>query len=256
MKQLTTLIKKESTELFRSGKAAVLFVVFVIFGILNPALAKLTPWMLNLMSETLAESGVTIGPVTVDAMTAWTQYFKNLFMEYVLVLALLCGTLTAECQSGALVPLLVKGLPRWKVIAAKFLLLLACWSVCYYLTFGVTFGYSAYFWDNSIAQHLGFAAFCAYLLGVWLLSLVLLFSAFLKSGISVLLATGVVYGASYALGAFPALAPYLPARLDAAFSLLGGALAPGDFTISIAVTAALSALALILAVAGFQRKQL
>lgn len=256
MKQLSALMQKEFTELFRTGKAAVLLVVFVIFGIMNPALAKLTPWMLNLMSQTLAEQGVTIGTVTVDAMTAWTQYFKNLFMEYVLVLALFCGTLTAECQSGALVPLLAKGLPRWKVVAAKFLVLLACWSVCYYLTFGVTFGYSAYFWDNSVVRHLGLAAFCSYFLGVWLLSLVLLFSAFLKSGISVLLATGVVYGASYALGTFPALAPYLPARLDAAFSLLGGGLAPGDFTASLAVTAALSALALVLAVFGFQRKQL
>ena len=183
MKQLITLMKMEFTELFRGGKAAVLLVVFVIFGILNPALAKLTPWMLNLMSQTLAEQGVTIGAITVDAMTAWTQYFKNLFMEYILVLALFCGTLTAECQSGALVPLLAKGLPRWKIIAAKFLVLLACWSVCYYLTFGVTLGYSTYFWDNSIARYLGFAAFCAYLLGIWLLSLVLLFSAFLKSGL-------------------------------------------------------------------------
>ena len=256
MNQLSALMKKEFTELLRTNKAAVLLIVFTIFGVLNPALAKLTPWMLGLMSQTLAEQGVTIGSVTVDAMTAWTQYFKNLFMEYVLVLALFCGTLTAECQSGALVPLLTKGLPRWKVIAAKFAVLLVCWSVCYYLTFSVTFGYSAFFWDNSIARHLGLAAFCPYLLGVWLLSLVVLFSAFFNSGMYVLLAAGAAYGVCYALGAFPALAPYFPTRLDAAFSLLGGALAPGDFTAAIAVTAALSALNGFLAAAGFQKKQL
>ncbi len=146
MKQIGTLLKKEFTELFRTGKATVLLIVFVIFGVMNPALAKLTPWMLSLMSSSLADAGITIGNITVDAMTAWTQYFKNLFMEYILVLALFCGTLTNECQSGTLVNLLAKGLPRWKVIATKFLSLLAVWSVCYWLTFAVTFGYSAYFW--------------------------------------------------------------------------------------------------------------
>ena len=142
------------------------------------------------------------------------------------------------------------------MIAAKFAVLLACWSVCYYLTFGVTLGYSAYFWDNSIAHHLGLAAFCPYLLGVWLLSLILLFSAFFNSGMYVLLATGAAYGVCYALAAFPALAPWLPVRLDAAFSLLGGALAPGDFAAAIAVAAVLSALNVFLAAAGFQKKQL
>ncbi|MEN6595245.1 MAG: ABC transporter permease [Clostridiaceae bacterium] len=256
MRQFITLIKKEFTELFRTGKAAVLLIVFVIFGIMNPALAKLTPWMLNLMSDSLAEAGVTIGSITVDAMTAWTQYFKNLFMEYVLVLALFCGTLTNECQSGTLVNLLAKGLPRWKVIAAKFFTMLVCWSVCYYLTFGITFGYSAYFWDNSIAQHLGLAAFCSYLLGVWLLALVMLFSAFFRSGMYVLLASGAVYGVSYALGALPALAPYLPARLDGAFGLLAGAMSPGDFSAALIVAAALSVLAVCISIAGFQKKQL
>ena len=130
------------------------------------------------------------------------------------MLALFCGTLTNECQSGTLVNLLAKGLPRWKVVAVKFLSAFAVWSVCYWLTFAVTFGYSAYFWDNSIVMHLGLAAFSSYLLGVWLLALILMFSSFLRSGMYVLLGTGAVYGVSAALGALPVLTKYLPARLD------------------------------------------
>jgi ABC-2 type transport system permease protein len=256
MKQIVTLLKKEFTELFRTGKATVLLIVFVIFGVMNPALAKLMPWMLNLMSSSLSDAGITIGTITVDAMAAWTQYFKNLFMEYILVLALFCGTLTNECQSGTLVNLLAKGLPRWKVVAVKFLSAFAVWSFCYWLTFAVTFGYSAYFWDNSIVSNLGLAAFSAYLLGVWLIALILMFSAFLRSGMYVLLASGAVYGVSAALGALPMLTKYLPARLDGAFSLLTGALFPEDFTFSIVITTALSALALAISIAGFQRKQL
>ena len=43
MKQLRLLLEKEFLELFRTKKALVLLIVFCIFGIMNPALAKLTP---------------------------------------------------------------------------------------------------------------------------------------------------------------------------------------------------------------------
>lgn len=256
MKQLTVFTRKEFLELFRTGKATVLLIVFAIFGILNPALAKLTPWMLNLMSETLAEQGVTIGAITVSAITAWTQYFKNLFMEYVLILAILSGIFAAEYQSGTLVNILTKGLPRWKAVVSKWFAVFACWSVCHWLTFGVTFGYSAYIWGNSGIPHLFFAAFCAYLLGVWLLSLELAFASVFRSGMYALISAAAVYLAAFALGMIPAFSPWTPVRLNDAFSLLTGDLVPGDMRTAIAVAAALSLLNLIFAVAGFQKKQL
>ena len=73
MKQLRLLLEKEFLELFRTKKALVLLIVFCIFGIMNPALAKLTPWMLSLMGDSLAEQGVTIGTIVVNALTAWTR---------------------------------------------------------------------------------------------------------------------------------------------------------------------------------------
>lgn len=256
MKQFNVFMRKEFTELFRTGKAALLLIVYSIFGIMNPALAKLTPWMLSLMSESLADQGVVIGSMTVNALTAWTQYFKNMFMEYVLALALFCGIFSTEFQSGTLINILTKGLARWKTVAAKWVVMLACWSVCYWLTFGITFGYSAYFWSNANLSGLMFSVFCSYVLGIWLLSVELAFSAFFRSGIYALIGTGAIYTAAYALGVIPALSAWLPVRLDSSFSLLTGALASADFTVALCIAAILSVLNVALAIAAFQKKRL
>ncbi len=43
MRQLFAFGKKEWMELVRSGKFLVLLILFCLFGIMNPAVAKLTP---------------------------------------------------------------------------------------------------------------------------------------------------------------------------------------------------------------------
>ena len=233
MKQLLALIQNEFLALLRTGKITVLLIVFSIFGILNPALAKLTPWMLSLMSQSLSDQGITFGNIAVNALTAWTQYFKNLFMEYVLLLALFGGIFASEYQSGTLVNILTKGLPRWKVALSKWLVVFVCWSVCSWLTFGITFGYSAYFWGGDVA-----------------------FASAFTSGMNALLCTGAVYALLFALGLLPSIAPWLPVRLNDSLALLTGDLLPADFTRAILTTGVFSLVNLALCIAGFQRKQL
>ena len=60
MKSLIAFTKKEVTEQIRLGKLMILTILFVLFGVMNPAVAKLTPWLLEIMSDSLAESGMTI----------------------------------------------------------------------------------------------------------------------------------------------------------------------------------------------------
>ena len=57
MKSMIAFMKKEWMEQLRSSKVMILGILFVLFGVMNPAVAKLTPWLLELMSESLAESG-------------------------------------------------------------------------------------------------------------------------------------------------------------------------------------------------------
>lgn len=78
MKQLTAFIKKEFSEQIRGGRFMILGILFCLFGIMNPATAKMLPWLLEVMSEQLADNGMLITGIEVDALTSWTQFFKNM----------------------------------------------------------------------------------------------------------------------------------------------------------------------------------
>ena len=256
MKQLSLLLQKELTELLRTKKALVLVIVFAIFGIMNPALAKLTPWMLSLMGGTLAEQGITIGAISVDALSAWTQYYKNLLMEYIVILAVFSGVFAQEYQSGTLINLLTKGVSREKVALSKLLAVLLCWSVCYWLAFSVTLGYTAYFWENALPSGIWLGAVGAYVLGVWLLTLELAFASAFSSGMAALLGAGGVFVVFYALSMLPALTRFLPPRLSEGLSLLTGALTAADFLPALLLALALSLVQSALCLFGIRRKQL
>ena len=256
MRQLTLLLKKELLELVRTKKAMVLLIVFGIFGIMNPALAKLTPWMLSLMGQSLAEQGITIGAISVDALTAWTQYFKNLMMEYILILAMFSGTFAQEYQSGTLINLLTKGVSRGKVAVSKLLAVELAWTVCYWLTFLITLGYTAYFWENALPSGIWLAAVCAYMMGVWLLSLELSFASALSSGMYALLLTGGVYAVFIALSMLPDLTRFLPSHLGDGLGLVTGDMKVSDILPALWVSVALTAVQSALCMAGIRKKQL
>ena len=72
MKALMAFMKKEWMDLVRSGRLMILLIIFLLLGIMNPAIAKLTPWMMEMMAESMEQSGLMVTEVTVDAMTSWT----------------------------------------------------------------------------------------------------------------------------------------------------------------------------------------
>lgn len=256
MRSFLAFFKKELTESTRSGKLTILGILFFAFGIMNPAIAKLTPWMLELMAEELAESGMTVTAVTVDALTSWTQFFKNVPMALIVFVLLYASVFTREYESGTLLLLLTKGLSRTKVVLAKMALLLVFWTVGYWLCFGVTYLYNAYFWDNSIAQALIPAVALRWLFGVWTLCLLVLFSTLTKSTSGVLLGTGGVVLAAYLPGLIPRLADHTPTALMSGMSLLVGAKNPSDYAISIALTLILSITSVVLAILQMRRREI
>ena len=46
MKSLLALMRKEYMEATRTGKIMIIILLFVLFGIMSPAVAKLTPWLM------------------------------------------------------------------------------------------------------------------------------------------------------------------------------------------------------------------
>ena len=244
MRQLSAFLRKEGMEFIRTGKIWILLIIFILFGIMNPAIAKLTPWMVETMSDSLAESGMVLTEVKVKSMAL------------IIFALMLSGILTTEYQKGTLVNMLTKGLVRWKVVGAKAIASIGLWTVCYWLCYGITYGYNMYFWDNSIASHVAFAALCVYLLGIWVMLLILLISTLLKSASGVLAVTGVAVIASYVAGMFGKIGEYLPIRLLSAGNLLAGSMSPEDFWKAIAVALASGVAFFILSVACFNRKNI
>lgn len=256
MRQLLAFTKKEWMELSRSGKLLILLVIFLLFGIMNPALAKLTPWLVEMMAESLQETGLIVQEIKVDAMTSWTQFYKNAPFSLIIIVIMFSSTLTGEYQSGTLICVLTKGLSRWKVLAAKGISMLGMWTICYWLCFGVTYGYNEFFWGNDGVPAIFFGAFCVYLLGIWCLAWILLMSVLLRTGNAVLLAVGGVYAGCYLLSLFPKLTAYMPTRLLSAGQLLNGAGTTGDFQKIILVTCVSGVAAVGLSVAAFDRSEI
>lgn len=256
MRAFAAFFKKEVLESIRSGKFMILGILFLIFGIMNPAIAKLTPWMLEMLSDSLAESGMTVTEVTVDAVTSWTQFFKNIPMALIAFVLLYSGIFTKEYESGTLVLVLTKGLARYKTVIAKALIMLTLWTLGYWFCFSVTYAYNAYFWNNSIAVGLMPATFNWWLFGIWVVCLTVLFSTVFKNYSGVLLGTLFCVAVAYLLSLFPDMSDYMPTSLMNSAALLVGAEKVDVYIKSIAVTVITSVIALGLSIPIFNKKQI
>lgn len=256
MKSLVAFIKKEITDQIRSSKLLFLAILFLLFGIMNPAMAKLTPWLLEMMADTLAESGMIITSVTVSAMDSWVQFFKNMPMGLLVFILMESSTFTKEYQSGTLVLSLTKGLERYKVVLSKTVVLITLWTLGYGLCFGITYGYNAYFWDNSVAENLLFSVICWWFFGLWAIFVMVFFSVLGTSNTDVLIGTGSIVLASYVLGLFQKFKEFVPTRLIDGNSLIYGFAETKTYCMSIVITVVLSIACFVISFPIFNKKQM
>ena len=256
MKGFGAFYKKEIMELFRSYRGMILGGLTLVFGIMSPLIAKVTPWLMEHYSESLKDQGITVGKVTVSAKDVWGQFDKNYSILLIVVLILFSGAYVGEYAKGTLIPLFTKGLGRSAALFAKLALQLLAWTVCLAGSFGITWGYTAYYWDNSTVQNLPMILLCFWLAGVFFLTLMALFSSFCNSTIQVLLGTGGVYFLLTLLGMVESLQDVLPTKLMGCASMLNGETEPGDFLTAILVAAAASLIFTVLAVVITKRRKL
>lgn len=256
MKTLLSFLKKEWLEHLRSGRIVILGLFFVLLGIMNPAVAKLTPWLFEMMADTLAESGMIVTDVTVSAMDSWVQFYKNVPMGLIVFILLESSIFTKEYQSGTLVLALTKGLKRYKVVVSKAIVLVLIWTVGYWCCFGITYGYNAYFWDNSVAENLIFSVVCWWLFGLWTISLMVLFSMVAESNAGVLCGTGGVVLGLYLLGLLAKLKKYVPTRLMDGNSLIHGVVEKEEYLMAIGITVVLSVICVAVSIPLFDKKKI
>jgi ABC-2 type transport system permease protein len=255
MKSLIAFMKKEMIEQIRSGKCLLFGILFLLFGIMNPAIAKLTPWLLEMFAETLEGSGMSVTAITVSALDSWMQFYKNIPMALIVFVLIQSSIFTKEYASGTLVLSLTKGLERFKVVVSKTAVLLSLWTVGYWMCFGITHAYNAYFWDNAVAKNLVFSAIYWWLFSIFVIALVVMFSTITVTNTGVLLGTGGIVLASYLVGLIPKIAKYLPTFLTDGNSLIYGLAETKTYMISVIITAVLSLICFSVSIPLFNKKQ-
>ena len=256
MRSLLAFTKKECMEQFRTGRALVLGILFLMFGIMNPAVAKLTPWLFRMLADSMPQSGIVFNAVAVTAMDSWVQFFKNIPIGLFVFVLLESSIFTGEYRKGTLLLSLTKGLERCKVVVSKAFVLVVLWTACYGLCAGVTCAYTAYFWDNALVQNLMFSVVCWWLFGIWTVALTVFFSVISGSNTGVLAGTGGIILAAYLLGIFPRIGKYLPILLADGNSLIYGIAEAKAYTAPVIAAVGMSAACFALSIPVFNRKRL
>ncbi|HEX5395656.1 MAG TPA: ABC transporter permease subunit [Candidatus Limnocylindria bacterium] len=253
MTGLWPLLGKELREQWRTKRLLVVLVVFAIFGIGSPLLAKYTPDLIRaLASEQLAEA--IPSPTTADAVD---QFLKNVGQTGVLAAILLAmGSVALDKERGIAALFLTKPASRGAYLLAKLAAIAVTLLVGVMAATAAGYGYTAWLFE---ALPLGGYLAMGLLLFLQLLvyaSLTFLGSTLARSslvagafGIAVLALIAVV-------GALPGIGPYTPGGLSTGGRALAIGLPPEQLAGPLLVNLALVAGVFAIAWLAFRRQEL
>jgi ABC-2 type transport system permease protein len=218
MSGLLAALRKETREQIRTYRFLAVVVVLVAFGLLSPLLAKFTPELLTLLPGGEQFAGLIPEPSVQDA---FAQFIKNT-SQFALLLGILVtmGAVAQEKDRGTAAMMLVKPLPRWAFLLAKFLVLALVFAASLALA-----GLGAYYYTRLLFEPTSLGPWMAIsaLLLVYTLVYVALTLFFSTLSRSQALAGGLSLAALILLGllgSLPGLGDYLPAKLVAWASVL------------------------------------
>lgn len=204
-------LHKELLEQWRSYRLLIVAVVLTIFGLLSPLTAKYTPELMKLLPNGEAIAALIPPPTVADSVT---QYLKNI-SQFSIILALLVtmGAVAHEKERGTAGMMLVKPLPRWAFLAAKF----AALSLTFAASLTVA-GAGCYYYTLILFEPLRIGAWVVLNLLVLVFVLVYIALTLMSSVLtkSQAAAGGLAFALLMALaipGALPKVGEYLPGQL-------------------------------------------
>jgi ABC-2 type transport system permease protein len=256
MKSFIAFIKKEFLDSIRSGRLLIISLLFMLFGIMNPAIAKITPWLLKTLGESLESNGMIITEVEVNALTSWTQFFKNIPMALIAFVLMFGNIFTKEYEKGTLVLILTKGISRYKVLLSKTIFLILLWTIGFFVCFLITYLYNDYFWDNSIVNNLMLTVFNWWLFGIFVISTLIIFSTITTTYGNVLLGLLASIVFCYILSLISKINLFIPTSLMNTSKLLLGLESSCLYIKTIIITSILSIILIISSIPIFNKKQL
>lgn len=253
MTGFAALLRKELLEQLRTWRLLIVAIVFALFGLGSPIIARYTPEIVKALAGTQL-TGLIPAPSIADA---YTQFLKNLGQTGILAAILLTmGSVATEKERGTAALILTKPASRGAFLAAK-LSAIACTLLVGLVVAAI--GAYVYTWLLfSAPDPLGFAEMSA-LLFLSLLayaSLTFLGSTLTRSALP---AAGIGIGAMVLLAlvsALPTVGAYVPGNLNAPAMALAQGQAPDPVIGPVLSTCALVAVAFGLAWLSFRRQEL
>ena len=153
--------------------------------------------------------------------------------------------------------MVTNGLSRKAVILAKFTVAAILMTLCYWISYGAAYGYTAYLWDNTNLPDVAFAAFALWIAGFLYLSILMVGCVIFKQTFTSILFTGGIAALISLLGVIKPLAGLNPFILTTKnVDLISGMAAVSDFLIPALISIGISISGLLTAIWLFNRKQL
>ena len=130
-------------------------------------------------------------------------------------------------------------------------------TLCYWVSYGAAYGYTAYLWDNTNLPSVAFAAFALWIAGFLYLSILMVGCVIFKQTFTSILFTGGIAALISLLGIIKPLAGFNPFILTTKnVDLISGMAAVSDFLIPALISIGISISGLLTAIWLFNRKQL
>lgn len=255
MRYYKAFLKKDCMEVVRTYKLYIFLIIMFLFAIMNPGIAKLTPWIMEQFADTFAEQGLIIGEIKVDAMASWEQFYKNVPMALIAFVLLFSGIFANEYQRGTLTLAISKGASKRAVLFSKLTVLVGTWTLGFAMCYLVTYTYNDIYWDNAIANHCTYAAMLYWVFGLNIISFFTMIASMSESFGGALIGTGAYALVMYLVGIVPKVGKYLPLKLSEGLALLKGISNLGEYNYALMVSIVLSVIFITLSSLAIGRKQ-
>jgi ABC-2 type transport system permease protein len=250
---LGPLLRKELLEQWRTRRLPVVAVVFLVFGIASPLLARYLPELVKALAG--GQIQIEVPPPTVR--DAADQFLKNLGQAGILAAVLLAmGSVAVEKERGTAALILSKPASRGAYLLAKLAAILVTLGVSLTLAAAGGYLYTALLFEA--LSPLGYAAMTGLLL---LMLSVYAALTFLGSTLtrSPMAAAGIGIGGMLLvaiIGALPGVGPYTPGGLSAPAQALALGTDPGGIIGPLLVNLGLLAGLWVAAWGAFRRQEL
>lgn len=253
MRGYIAFVKKEIMENTRNYRLFIMLTVFLIFGIMSPIFAKLTPQIIELAMPSIKNAFEN--PTALDS---WTQFYKNISsLGFSLMVILFSNCLSSEYSKGTLTIMLTKGLSRSTIILSKFTVAFGIMTISYWLSFGITYGYTAYFWPGTSLPHIFFAALALWISGILYLCILMLGCVVFRQAFTSIIFLLILTVIMTLLGQAEQTAEYSPFFLASKnIDLISGMVTMSDFITPLIISMIVSVVMLIISIGVFNKKQL